>query len=114
MDKEIIKQAAYMYKVLDAKKLNTIEVLDVHELTTLADLFIIVTVDHIRGTKALADELQMKLSERGIEPIQKEGYDSGNWILMDYGQIIVHILVEEDAVFYDLPHLWQDAHIVLF
>lgn len=113
MNKEVKAQAERIYKILDAKKLTSIEALNVHELTTLADIFIIAVVSNTRATKALADELEFKLEHENIYVLQKEGYDSANWILLDYGSIIVHILVEEDAEFYDLGHLWQDAKTLI-
>ncbi len=107
--------AKRMYDILDAKKLESIEVLDVHELTTLADIFIIAVSNNTRATKALADELDFRMVQTyDMEPYRKEGYDTGTWILMDYGDVIVHILCEEDASFYGLDHLWQDATTLIF
>lgn len=114
MSNEAILLAQKIYHILDTKKLENIEVLDVHEITTLADIFIIVIGANTRQTKALADELEDALSEEGIEVRQKEGYDTANWILMDYGNVIVHVLYKEDADFYGLNRLWQDGKILLF
>lgn len=114
MSNEAILLAQKIYHILDTKKLENIEVLDVHEITTLADIFIIVIGANTRQTKALADELEDALSEEGIEVCQKEGYDTANWILMDYGNVIVHVLYKEDADFYGLNRLWQDGKILLF
>ena len=83
-------------------------------ITTLADIFIIVTGSNTRQTKALVDELEDALSEENIEVIQKEGYQTANWILMDYGNVIVHVLYKEDAEFYGLDRLWQDGKTILF
>ena len=114
MQKESILLAQKIYQILDNKKLDDIQVLDVHEITTLADIFVIVTGNNTRQTKALVDELEDALSEENIEMIQKEGYQTANWILMDYGNVIVHVLYKEDAEFYGLDRLWQDGKTILF
>ncbi len=114
MHNESILLAKKIYHILDNKKLDDIQVLDVHEITTLADIFIIVTGSNTRQTKALVDELEDALSEENIEVIQKEGYQTANWILMDYGNVIVHVLYKEDAEFYGLDRLWQDGKTILF
>jgi ribosome-associated protein len=111
---ESILLAQKIYHILDNKKLDDIQVLDVHEITTLADIFIIVTGSNTRQTKALVDELEDALSEENIEVIRKEGYQTANWILMDYGNVIVHVLYKEDAEFYGLDRLWQDGKTILF
>ena len=114
MQKESILLAQKIYQILDNKKLDDIQVLDVHEITTLADIFVIVTGNNTRQTKALVDELEDALSKENIEIIQKEGYQTANWILMDYGNVIVHVLYKEDAEFYGLDRLWQDGKTILF
>ena len=114
MQRESILLAQKIYQILDNKKLDDIQVLDVHEITTLADIFVIVTGNNTRQTKALVDELEDALSEENIEMIQKEGYQTANWILMDYGNVIVHVLYKEDAEFYGLDRLWQDGKTILF
>ena len=114
MHNESILLAQKIYHILDNKKLDDIQVLDVHEITTLADIFIIVTGSNTRQTKALVDELEDALSEENIDVIQKEGYQTANWILMDYGNVIVHVLYKEDAEFYGLDRLWQDGKTILF
>lgn len=93
------------------QKKKTIEmlVLDVHELTPLADLFIIATASNTRQTQAIADEIEEEMAEVSECLLHKEGYQSATWILLDYGEIIVHILEEQFAQFYQLDRLWQDA-----
>ena len=95
--------------VINEKKIISLDVLDVGELTPLAELFIIAIAPNVRQTKAIADAVEEKLEILEKELIHKEGYQSANWILLDYGDIIIHILDEEDAAFYKLLRLWQDA-----
>lgn len=114
LNNESVLLAQKIYHILDNKKLESIEVIDVHEITTLADVFIIAIGSNIRQTKALVDELEDHLALENIEVRQKEGYETANWILMDYGNVIVHVLYKEDAEFYGLDRLWQDGKILLF
>lgn len=94
---------------IEKKKVITVEALDVHELTPLADLFIIAVASNVRQTQAMADEVEEVLAQEGYYPVHKEGYQTATWILMDYGEVIVHILEEENAQFYGLGRLWKDA-----
>lgn len=96
-------------KVIEKKKVITLELLDVRELTPLADLFIIATASNVRQTQAIADEVEETLENMNYDLFHKEGYQTATWILLDYGDIIVHILEEKYAQFYQLNRLWQDA-----
>ncbi|MEG0086594.1 MAG: ribosome silencing factor, partial [Niameybacter sp.] len=96
------------------KKFDSLQVLDVHEITSLADVFIIIVGNNTKQTKALADDIEEGLSKLDIEAVQKEGYQSANWILMDYDRVIIHVLYKEDAEFYGLDRLWQDGTEILF
>lgn len=106
--------AKKVYKILDKKKIDNIEALDVHELTALTDIFIIAIANNTRMTKALADEVEYLLDQEGIHVNRKEGYQTASWILMDYQNVIVHILYKEDAEFYSLDRLWQDGKTIIF
>ncbi|NLY19273.1 MAG: ribosome silencing factor, partial [Clostridiaceae bacterium] len=63
--------------------------------------------------KTLADEVEFKLKEKGAKLLRREGYNSARWILLDYGEIVVHIFHEEDRDYYNLEHLWQDGRPVI-
>lgn len=109
-----MNEAAYtlgkcIVEAIEKKKVVQVEALDVHELTPLTDLFVIAVASNTRQTQAMADEVEEMLSEIGQYPVHKEGYHSATWILLDYGQVIVHILEEENAQFYGLSRLWKDA-----
>ena len=101
-------------KAIQNKKAVNVEVLDVHELTPLTDLFIIAVASNIRQTQAMADEVEELLAKLGEYPIHKEGYQTAQWILLDYGQVIVHILEQENAQFYGLSRLWKDENVIEF
>ncbi len=118
LDKNTLILAQKIYDVINSKKAISIEVLDVHHLTTLTDIFIIAVANNIRQTQAIADEIEEFLGNytlsHPVPLLQKEGYTSAKWILLDYGSIIVHVLHQEDATFYALGRLWKDAQIITF
>lgn len=94
---------------LDDKKARHIDVLDISELTSLGDYFIICDCGSVVQVRACADNVEEKMDELGYSCAHKEGYAGGSWILMDYGDIIVHIMQEETRNFYALERLWDDA-----
>ena len=96
-------------KALDDKKAKNIDVLDISELTSLGDYFIICTCGSTPQVHACCDEVEEKLEEIDVNCIHKEGYSGGSWVLMDYGDIIVHIMQEETRNFYSLEKLWDDC-----
>ncbi|NJD01417.1 MAG: ribosome silencing factor [Ruminiclostridium sp.] len=95
--------------ILEDKKARDIEVIDISEVSTLADFFVICNGTSITHIKTLADELELKMAEAGYRYYHKEGYNSARWILMDFGEVVVHIFHEEDRSFYNLERLWSDG-----
>lgn len=106
--------AKQIYDAVNKKKPMSVTVLDVHHLTSFADLFIIVVASNKKQTQAISDEVEETLIRDSKYFRQKEGYDTASWILLDYENIIVHILYKEDAEFYALERLWQDAKQINF
>jgi ribosome-associated protein len=98
-----------VYKSLDDKKGEDIKVLDIRDLTVLADYFIIAHGTNVNHVKALIDAVEEALGKAGYKPKQVEGYTSGAWVLLDYGPIIIHIFGKEDRLFYDLERIWNDG-----
>ncbi len=96
-------------KVLDSKKAEDISVLNVSSLTTLADYFIIAEGKNEKQTQALCDHLEEELAKDGMNAVNKEGYRTGDWILVGFDDIVVHIFKPEARNFYNLEHVWQDA-----
>ncbi len=96
-------------EALDDKKARNIDVLDISKLTSLGDYFIICTCGSDTQVKACVDNVEEKMDEQEIACLHKEGYTNGSWVLMDYGDIIVHIMQEETRNFYSLEKLWDDA-----
>ena len=103
---EIIKAA------LEDKKASDIEVLDVSKQTSLGDYFIIASCQSAVQVRACVDEVEEKMLEAGYPAKHKEGYRGGSWILIDYGDIIVHVMQQEARDFYSIERLWQEAGTV--
>lgn len=114
MYQDTLLLAKQMYDAINKKKPLSVTILDVHHLTSFADIFIIVIASNKKQTQAISDEIEDTLREDNKYFRQKEGYDTASWILLDYDNVIVHILYKEDAEFYALERLWQDAKKISF
>ncbi|SFE50339.1 ribosome silencing factor [Peptostreptococcus sp. D1] len=106
------KMAKLIYYAIDDKLGQDIAVLNVGKVSSLCDYFIIASGSSSRQVKAIADSVEAAMTEIGVEPRGKEGRETQNWILLDYGDIIVHIFDEENRGFYNLEKLWKDAPYV--
>lgn len=95
--------------ILEGKKARELDVIDISGLSIIADCFIICSGTSTTHIRTLADELELKMGEAGYNALHKEGYDSARWILLDFGDIVVHIFHEEDRSFYKLERLWSDG-----
>ena len=95
-------------KALEDKKGNDIRVIDIQDVSIIADYFIIASGSNRNQVQTMADNVE-DLGRAGYEPRQLEGYGTATWILMDYNDIIVHIFSEEDRLFYDLERIWRDG-----
>ena len=96
-------------KALDSRKAKNITALKVEDLTILANYFIIASATSTTQVKALVDEVEYQLGEKGVKPKSIEGYQSQTWIMLDYYDIIVHVFLEETRDFYQLERLWADG-----
>ena len=103
------KMALLACKALEDKKASDIKVIDIEQITTLADYFIIASGSNRNQVQAMADNVDEVLGKAGYQLKQTEGYSSANWILLDYGTVIVHVFYADTRNFYDLEHLWADA-----
>lgn len=99
-------------KALEDKKGNDIQVIDIQDVSIIADYFIIASGSNRNQVQTMADNVEEVLGRAGYEPRQMEGYGTATWILMDYNDIIVHIFSEEDRLFYDLERIWRDGKSV--
>ncbi len=96
-------------EVLEDKKAEDIRVIDISDLSVLADFFIIATGNNRTQVQAMADEVEQKLGRAGAVPKQIEGYQAANWVLLDFGDVIIHIFDAQNRLFYDLERIWKDG-----
>ena len=94
-------------KILDNKKAQNIQIMDIKEKTTIADYFIVASGTSTTHVKSLADNIEEELKKEKIYPNKIEGYSTGMWILMDYGEVVVHIFTEQERENYNLDDLWN-------
>ena len=102
-----LEKAKAAMKALDDKKASNIEIIDVSEQTSLGDYFVIASCQSTVQVRACIDEVEEQLEKEGINVLHKEGYSSGSWILMDYGDVIVHVMQQEMREFYGIERLWD-------
>ena len=96
-------------RALDSKKAQDIKLIGIREISSLADYFVIAAATSNTQAKALADEVEFKLSQMGIEPDHVEGRSGNTWTLLDYNTVVVHIFLDKTRDFYDLERLWKDG-----
>lgn len=106
---ELIEKIKIIVKALDEKKAENIKVIDISEISSIGDYFIIATGDNERLVHALCNEVEEKLSKEKIYPKNIEGFASGNWVLMDYEDFIIHVFDKENRNFYNLDRIWKDG-----
>jgi ribosome-associated protein len=103
---QIVKHAV---EALQDKKGNDIQVIEVGDLTVLTEYFVLCSGTSTTQIKTLADAVEFQLKQKGNPPIRVEGYQSGNWIAVDFGSVIVHVFHTEMREFYNLERVWADG-----
>lgn len=98
-------------KLMLEKKATNIKIFDVRKITSIADHFILCSSGSEPQTKAILNHISKTLKKKGIKPINIEGQDKLEWVLLDYFNYIIHIFSEEKRIFYDIDRLWADAKI---
>lgn len=96
-------------RAAESKKAQEITVLDLREVTSFTDFFVICSGTNTRQNQAISDEIHQQLKKRGELPVSLEGYENGEWVLQDYGDFIVHVFMPQTRTFYDLERLWRHA-----
>ena len=103
------QMAQLVCRALDEKKGRDIKVIDIHDVSVIADYFVIASGSNQNQVQAMVDNVEEQLGRAGFEPKQVEGVRNSSWILMDYGDVIVHVFDEENRPFYDLERIWRDG-----
>jgi len=106
---DLDKRIDLYVKAVSGKKAADITVLDLRGLSSVADIFIICSALSNRQTAAISDFIERYLKNYGIKPLSIEGRNEGLWVLLDYGEVVIHIFCETVRKFYDLEGLWSDA-----
>ena len=96
-------------KALDSKKGKEIRLIRIDKITTLAEYFVICTGTSNTQINALCDEVEKELDQLGEQPIHREGYRGGTWVLLDYGDFVIHVMHQESREYYRLERLWKDC-----
>ena len=109
---ESLTLAKTIAAMLDNKKAQDVQVIGIRDISSVADYFVIAGCGSTTQVKALSDEVEVKLKEQGTEPFRIDGFSTGNWIVMDYGSVLVHIFHHAAREFYKLERIWADGERV--
>ena len=109
MEQNSKEMTKLVIQALEEKKAEDIRVIDISEVSVLADYFIIADGNNRNQVQAMIDNVEEMLGAAGYFPKQIEGYQNANWVLMDYSDIIVHVFDKENRLFYDLERIWRDG-----
>ena len=107
-----IELTAVAARAADAKQGEDLVALDVSGPLPLADVFLLVTGRSERNVLAIADEVEDRMIAAGAKPLRREGRSEGRWVLLDFGDVVVHVFHEEDRQFYSLERLWKDCPVI--
>ena len=106
------QMAVTAYKALSEKKGEDITIIEISQISIMADYFVISNGANLPQVQAMVENVQEKMGKSGFEVKRVEGNRSSSWILLDYGDVVVHIFDKEDRLFYDLERIWSDGKTV--
>jgi ribosome-associated protein len=106
---ELLQLAA---RAADAKQADDLVALDVSDPLPLTDVFLLASGRNERNVLAIAEAIEDALLEIGVKPLRREGRSEGRWVLLDFGDIVVHVFHEEDRMYYALERLWRDCPVI--
>lgn len=109
MNNKSLEMAKLAIEALEDKKAEDIKIIDISEVSVIADYFIIAGGSNHSQIQALCDNVDEKLGRAGFPSKQIEGYDTANWVLIDFNDIIVHVFDKENRLLYDLERIWRDG-----
>ena len=107
--RELLEVAAL---AADSKQADDLVALDVSGPLPLTDVFLIASGRNERNVVSIAAEIEDKLIESGSKPLRREGRSEGRWVLMDFGDLVVHVFHQEDRMYYSLERLWKDCPVI--
>ncbi|MGD0234529.1 MAG: ribosome silencing factor [Syntrophorhabdales bacterium] len=103
------EKALIIGKLADEKKAKEVLILNLADLTDIADFFVLASGTSERHVRTVAESVQTGMKEKGMQPLSAEGYDEGRWVILDYGDVIFHMFLEPLRELYDLESLWIEA-----
>ena len=106
------QMAKLAYEALEDKKGENIKIIDISGVSVIADYFVIANGSNQNQVKALIDNVEEFLAKENVFVKQREGYTTGNWVLLDFEDIIVHVFDKENRLFYDLERIWRDGKTI--
>ena len=101
-------------RAAESKKATDIKVLDLTEITSFTDRFVLCTGSNPRQIQAISDEITLRLKDQGELPLSVEGYNQAEWVLIDYGDFLVHVFSPKAREYYALERLWRNAKLIDF
>lgn len=110
--REQAKMAKIAYEALEEKKGEDIKIIDISEISVMADYFVIANGMNMSQVQALVDNVEEKLHKAGFEMKRMEGNRSSTWVLLDFGDVVIHVFDSEDRLFYDLERIWSDGKVI--
>ncbi len=111
---EALKKAELIYKALEEKKGENIKILEIGQVSVIADYFVIANGNNPSQITALVDSVEEILEKNKIPAPRIEGHQNSSWVLMDCGDVIIHVFSKEDREFYNLERMWADCKEVIF
>lgn len=106
------EMAQLAIKAMEDKKAEDVRIIDITGVSTIADYFIICSGNNASQIQAICDNVDEMLGRAGFEKKQIEGYESANWVLIDYRDIIVHVFDKQNRIYYDLERIWRDGKMI--
>lgn len=111
-DLDALELALLAARAAEDKKAADVMVMEVRDLTVVTDYFVLASGRTPTQVRAIADHIDERASGQGVRALHREGYERGRWVLLDYGDVVVHVFCEEERRFYALERLWGDAPVV--
>lgn len=109
---EALHAAQIAARAAEDKLATDITAVDVSEHLALTDVFVLASAPNDRQVQAVVDNVEEQMRREGHKPLRREGERTGHWVLLDFGDIVVHVMQEEDRLFYQLERLWKDCPVV--
>lgn len=109
---KIDERISVIAKAADDKKAFDVTILDIKGLSSVADYYVILSGNTSRQAVSIGENIEEQMSKEGYDVFNKQGYNTGKWVLLDYGDILVHVFEKDEREYYDLERLWIDGRMI--